>query len=87
MKCHPEPLYTDLLMHDVDSRGQYDRRDDFDTPTLIEVWRTAPYMHDGHYTTIKELIAKGKHGKKGGGDIDKLTEQQLNDLVEFVLSL
>jgi len=84
--CHPEPLYTDLQMHDVGSRGQYDRRDDFDTPTLIECWRTAPYMHDGHYTTIEELIAVGKHGKKGG-DVESLTEQELNDLVEFVLSL
>ena len=85
-RCHPEPLYTDLKMHDVASRGQYDRRDDFDTPSLIECWRTAPYMHDGHYRTLKELIVEGKHGAKGG-DISGLTEQQINDLVEFVLSL
>ena len=84
--CHPEPLYTDLLMHDVASRGKYDRRDDFDTPALIECWRTAPYMHDGHYTSMKELFTVGKHGKKGG-DVEGLTEQEVNDLVEFVLSL
>ncbi len=86
VKCHPAPLYTDKLMHDVASRGQYDRRDTFDTPALVECWRTAPYMHDGQYTTMKELFTKGKHGKKGG-DIDELTEQQIDDLVEFVLSL
>jgi len=91
-KCHPaepeqEPLYTDLLVRDVASRGEYDRRDAFDTSTLIECWRTAPYMHDGHYTTMKELLTKGKHGNPGGGDVDKLTEQQIDDLVEFVLSL
>ena len=85
-KCHPEPLYTDLLIHDVGSRGQYDRRDTFDTPALIECWRTAPYMHDGQYTTMKELFTRGKHGKKGG-DIESLNEEQLNDLIEFVLSL
>ncbi|NLX99834.1 MAG: cell surface protein [Rhodopirellula sp.] len=84
--CHPEPLYTDLKMHDVGSRGQYDRRDDFDTSTLIECWRTAPYMHDGHWVTIKELLIEGKHGAKGG-DLSGLNEQQINDLVEFVLSL
>ena len=33
-------------------------RPDFDTPTLIEVWRTAPYLHDGRYLTIEELIAE-----------------------------
>ena len=91
-KCHPakpdqDPLYTDFLIRDVGSRGQYDRQDNFDNPTLIECWRTAPYMHDGHYTTMKELLTKGKHGKKGGGDIDKLSEKQIDDLVEFVLSL
>ena len=42
--------------------GTYDRNDRFDTPTLIEVWRTAPYLHDGRYATIKELFSKGRHG-------------------------
>jgi len=65
------------------NRGEYDyRRDAFDTPTLIECWRTAPYMHDGHFTTIKELLTKGKHG-----NVEKLTGRQVDELVEFVLSL
>lgn len=86
-KCHPAPLYTDLLLHDVGTEGPYDHRDTFDTPALVEVWRTAPYMHDGHYLTVKEVFTKGaKHSKKHG-NIDKLTDQQINDLVEFVLSL
>ena len=86
VKCHPEPLYTDMKMHNVHSRGQFDRRDTFDTPTLVECWRTAPYMHDGQYTTMKEVFTQGKHGKLGG-DVEGLTDEQLNDLVEFVLSL
>jgi cytochrome c peroxidase len=85
-QCHPAPLYTDLQMYDVGSRGKYDRRDTFDTPTLVEVWRTAPYMHDGRYVTMKELIAEGKHGKSRG-NVESLNEQQVNDLVEYVLSL
>jgi hypothetical protein len=84
-RCHPGPLYTDLKLHNVESRGQYDRRSEFDTPTLIECWRTAPYMHDGQHTTMKELFTKGKHG--GKAVIDKLIPQQIDDLVEFVLSL
>jgi YVTN family beta-propeller protein len=85
-KCHTEPLFTDMLLHDVDSRGEYDRRDTFDTPTLIECWRTAPYMHDGRYTTLKGLFTDGKHGLRGG-DVGELSEQQTRDLVEYVLSL
>jgi mono/diheme cytochrome c family protein len=86
VKCHTEPLFTDMLLHDVDSRGEYDRRDTFDTPTLIECWRTAPYMHDGRYTTLKGLFTDGKHGLRGG-DVGELSEQQTRDLVEYVLSL
>jgi YVTN family beta-propeller protein len=85
-KCHPAPLYTDLLLHDVKSEGPYDHRQTFDTPTLVEVWRTAPYLHDGHWLTMKELLTTGKHGHKEH-NIDKLTPQEIDDLVEFVMSL
>ena len=85
-KCHPAPLYTDLQIYDVTSKSPYDYRADFDTPTLIETWRTAPYLHDGRYTTLKELIIKGKHGKERG-DVGSLTRDEINGLVEFVLSL
>jgi len=85
-ECHPAPWYTDLRMHDVGSQGPRDRRSEFDTPALIEAWRTAPYLHDGRYTTIRELIVRGKHGV-GEGQIDQLSERQIDDLVEFVLSL
>ncbi len=84
--CHPGPLYTDRKLHDVASKGRYDRRKTFDTPTLIECWRTAPYMHDGQYATMKELFTKGKHGNTAG-KVDKLDDKQIDDLVEFVLSL
>jgi cytochrome c peroxidase len=85
-KCHPAPLYTDLKMHDVKSRSQYELVDRFDTPTLVEVWRTAPYLHDGRYLTVKELLVDGQHGSTRGR-VEDLTEQEIDDLVEFVLSL
>ena len=85
--CHPEPLYTDKRSHDVGSAGKYDKpTDKFNTPRLDGDWRTAPYMHDGQYLTIKELIVRGKHGAKGG-NLESLSEQQIDDLVEYVLSL
>jgi YVTN family beta-propeller protein len=85
--CHPEPLYTDKKAHDVGSTGKYDKpQDRFNTPRLLEVWRTAPYMHDGHWLTVEELLIRGKHGAKGG-DLTGLSEQDLRDLAEFVLSL
>ena len=59
-----------------------DDRATFDTPTLVEAWRTAPYLHDGRYTTVEQLLTDGKHG-----GADKLRHEELADLVQFVLSL
>lgn len=86
-RCHPEPLYTSLQDYDVKSRGQFDRTDKYDTPTLIECWRTAPYMHDGRYTTMKDVFTVGKHGLRSGEAVRQLTDKEIDDLVEFVLSL
>jgi len=83
--CHPAPLFTDLDSYDVGSKTLYDRRASFDTPTLIEAWRTAPYMHDGRYGSIREVLAHGNHGDRHG-DVADLTPQQIKDLAAFVLS-
>ncbi|MBN1442024.1 MAG: c-type cytochrome, partial [Planctomycetes bacterium] len=84
--CHPPPLYTDLKLHDVGTRGPLDRHSEFDTPTLIELYRTAPYSHDGSAVDLRELLVdrnrKDRHGKT-----THLTPQQVDDLIEFLLSL
>ena len=84
--CHPAPLYTDVKAHNVGTRSRHARVDCFDTPGLVEVWRTAPYLHDGRYTTIKELLVEGRHGLKRGPN-NSPREHEIDDLVEFVLSL
>ncbi len=84
--CHPEPLFTDLQRHDVDTLSPVDHSPEFDTPTLIECWRTAPYLHDGRYVTLHDLIRSGKHVDTDGR-LDKLTDEEIDDLVEYVLSL
>jgi cytochrome c peroxidase len=80
--CHQAPLFTDLQMYDVGSKDQYSDQTTFDTPTLVEVWRTAPYLHDGRYAEMKDVFTKGKHG-----NVEHLSDKQLDDLVEYVLSL
>lgn len=80
--CHPPPLYTDQLLHDVGTRGELDLRAAFDTPTLVEVWRTSPYLHDGRYTTIEQVLTEGRHG-----GAPRLSDEEIADLVRFVLSL
>jgi cytochrome c peroxidase len=85
-ECHPAPLFTDLKPHNVGTRRACDQTADFDTPTLVEAWRTAPYLHDGSCRTIEELIRQGKHGKAGGVTA-ALNEREIADLAEYVLSL
>lgn len=84
--CHPEPYFTDMKLHDVRSASLIDTAFTFDTPTLIEVWRTAPYLHDGRYTTIREVIVEGGHFDTDGR-LKKLSDREIDDLVEYVLSL
>jgi len=85
-RCHPPPLYTDRKRHNVGTAAPSDSHLSFDTPTLIEVWRTAPYLHDGRYTTIPQLLREGRHGLQGPRSRN-LTDQEIRDLAEFVLSL
>jgi DNA-binding beta-propeller fold protein YncE len=85
-RCHPAPYYTDMTIHSMGKprSSRFDHR--FDTPTLVEVWRTAPYLHDGRYLTLKEMLVEGRHGLSRDAELP-LTDQELDDLVEFVLSL
>lgn len=85
-KCHFGEFFSDSKSHDVYSRASYDHQDDFYTPTLREVWRTRPYMHDGRYVKMKDVFKKGYHGDVFG-DIEGLSDTELDDLVEYIMSL
>jgi len=86
-QCHPGPLFTDLKSYDVGTLGQFDKPADiFDTPTLIEIWRTAPYLHDGSAATVRDVVTTSNKGNQHG-KTSHLTADQINDLVEYLLSL
>jgi len=87
IKCHSPSLFTDLKSYDVGTRGQFDKAEEiFDTPALIEGWRTAPYLHDGSAATMRDVLttrnANDKHGKT-----KHLSPQQIDDLTVYLLSL
>jgi len=83
--CHAEPLYTDLKQYNVGIGKDREADMAFDTPTLVEVWRTAPYLHDGRAATLKDVLTTANPGDKHGAT-SKLTAEQINDLAEFVLT-
>jgi YVTN family beta-propeller protein len=86
-KCHPGPLFTDLTMYDVGTTQPFDRGAKlFDTPTLVELWRTPPYLHDGSAVTIRQVLVEQNRGDKHGVT-SKLTPGQIDDLAAYLSSL
>ena len=60
--------------------------DSFDTPTLLEIYRTGPYLHDGRAATLKDVVtAFNKEDKHG--NTSKLSPREIDDLVAFLMSL
>jgi len=84
--CHSGEFYTDMKQYDFGMGKWLDEGKSFDTPTLIEVWRTAPYLHDGRAGTIMDVLTKCNPNDRHGMT-STLTDQQKRDLAEFVLSL
>jgi cytochrome c peroxidase len=84
--CHSTALHTDGMQYNVGTGKLLDEGKEFDTPTLVEVWRTAPYLHDGRARTIVDVFKK-HNPRDDHGQSSDLTEQQLADLAEYVLSL
>lgn len=86
-ECHKSELFTDLRSHDVGTLGPYDQKTDtFDTPTLLELWRTAPYLHDGSAATIAEVLVQRNQGDHHG-KTSHLSPRQMEDLAAYILSL
>lgn len=85
-RCHPAPLFTDMKLHDVGTGTPGQGNGKFDTPTLVEVWRTAPYLHDGRAASMFDVIKTHNTGDKHG-TVSGLTQQEIDDLVAYVLSL
>jgi cytochrome c peroxidase len=106
--CHQGYNFTDDGFHNIGlhtpagmavDEGRYEQRKvksmtgAFKTPTLREIALTAPYMHNGIYQTLEEVV---EHYDRGGDVKEQLdpnmhplnlTATEKKDLVEFMKSL
>jgi cytochrome c peroxidase len=85
--CHPGPLYTDLLKHDVGT-GTDDEiiGPAYDTPSLRGLYDSAPYFHDGSAPTLRAALARPTPGSEH--DVSQtLSEVEIEDLIAFLLAL
>ena len=79
-ECHSGPYFTDLKMHRIGDDIEFEQG--WDTPTLIEVWRTAPYLFDGRAATLEEVFSVHKHGIE-----KRVSKKDIEALTEYVNSL
>lgn len=79
-ECHSGPYYTDMKYHVIGENVEFEKG--WDTPTLREVWRTAPYLFNGSAATMEDVFRVYKHG------IDKkVSDKEIEELSEYVNSL
>ncbi|MCA9041671.1 MAG: c-type cytochrome, partial [Planctomycetaceae bacterium] len=103
--CHGGPNFTDSAFHNLGVGVKEGKNTDvgrfavsklegdtgaFKTPTLREIARTGPYMHDGSMATLEEVM---QHYNKGGIDnpyLDEeifelgLSDEQIADIITFM---
>jgi hypothetical protein len=85
--CHDSKDHAptgDGEVHDIGSGAKGDAFLAFATPSLRYVGGTAPYFHDGRYSSVRELL-KDTDGRMG--DTGQLSEPDLDALVAYVESL
>lgn len=108
--CHGNILFSDASFHNsgldkfpndygLEYRTKYQRdRGKFKTPTLRNLAFTAPYMHDGRFSTLEEVIDFYSEGVKNSPTIDplmkyvekggvQLNEKEKSDLLAFLMTL
>lgn len=111
--CHAAPFFTDNEFHDIGldavpadgGRSEFTSQTfdagKFKTPTLRNIEVTGPYMHDGRFETLEEVLAHYSDGIARSDNLDptlgvhmnsgeaglELTAQEQADLIAFLKTL
>lgn len=86
VSCHFPPYFTDRSLRDVGTKYTLDRQGKFDVPHLLNIYDSAPYLHNGMAPTLEEIWTRFNPYDKHGVTND-MTKDQLNDLIEYVKTL
>ncbi len=100
--CHSAPNFSDSEFHNTginsldpghfDVTGNPKDRNHFRTASLRQASRTPPYMHNGSKNSLMDVIEFYSHGgdRHGAGNelsLLNLSEQEEQDLLDFLMSL
>jgi cytochrome c peroxidase len=103
--CHVGPNFTDNAFHNIGIGMQSQKPDNgrqaiskllgdrgtFKTPSLRDVARTAPYMHNGSIKTLEEVVETYNKGGSKNPQLDeeiyplKLSDREKQDLITFLV--
>src|SRR6185295_16953745 len=84
--CHSGRDFTDSaskVLHDVGTMAAGSGKrlggtlPGIDTPTLLGVWNTAPYLHNGSAATLADVLANATH-------VGDMTAQERSDLASYL---
>ena len=90
-KCHSGDAFTDsatATVHDIgtmnDASGSRlgGELHGIDTPTLLGLWNTAPYLHNGSAPTLQEAVLA-----HDGVDEEDFEANELLNLIQYLLQL
>jgi cytochrome c peroxidase len=102
MNCHSGPLFTDNSFHNIGFSGNDDgyykvshKEEDigkFKTPSLRDVMKTGPWMHDGKEKDMAAIIEKFNTANAATGTSKllkplHLTEREKTDLLAFLAAI
>jgi cytochrome c peroxidase len=106
-RCHAGPNFSDGMFHNLGvgmdtpkpDEGRFavtqakEDRGAFKTPTIRDITRTGPYMHDGSEKTLEEVVEFYNKGGNKNPNLDvrlqplNLSDQEKSDLVSFMKTL
>jgi cytochrome c peroxidase len=98
--CHSGPFFTDALRHDVGTiqassglgNGHPLEGIGIETPTLVGIWDTEPYLHNGQAPTLHDVLTNTAHTDTEGLTPEGLTPEGLTpieakQLVTYLLQI
>lgn len=80
LQCHTGEYYTDQKQYKVEWSNKKETNQTMDVTSLIEIWRTSPYLYDGRAYTMKEML--NIHSPS-----EQLSQSALDGLEMYILSL
>jgi hypothetical protein len=89
--CHSPPAFTNLAQFPLrwlfpDQAAALENEETLDTPSLLSIRASAPYLNDGRAATLEAVLVT-ENSRNLHGDVSRLSDSERSDLITFLSSL